>query len=75
MSRGVICAVLTSCALEVSPLYRDVDSHLAACPECQLFLDQLRTSVELVGGLPSADDLPESTIALLVQHFRRFTGD
>ena len=57
------------------PLYRDVDSHLAACPECQLFLDQLRTSVELVGGLPSADDLPESTIALLVQHFRRFTGD
>jgi Glycosyl hydrolases family 15/Putative zinc-finger len=56
------------------PLYRDVDSHLAACPECRLFLDQLRTSIELVGALPSADDLPESTIALLVQHFRRFTG-
>jgi anti-sigma factor ChrR (cupin superfamily) len=56
------------------PLRTDVDAHLAACPECRLFLDQLELSVSLVGALPAPEELPADTIDLLVMTFRSFTG-
>lgn len=56
------------------PLRGDVDAHLAACPECRLFLHQLEVSVSLVGGLPPSDDLPPEVRDLLVETFRDVTG-
>jgi hypothetical protein len=55
------------------PLQTDVEIHLAACPDCLLFLDQLQTTVVLLGGLPTADEVPAPTLDLLVSRFRELT--
>lgn len=55
-------------------LLADVDRHLEACPPCREFLDQLRTTVGLLGGLPQAKTIPDPMVDLLVSTFREFTG-
>jgi predicted anti-sigma-YlaC factor YlaD len=52
------------------PLQADVDAHLAACPECLLFLEQLETAMGMLGQLPVPDDLPDGTMDALVREFR-----
>ena len=52
------------------PLQTDVETHLAACPDCLLFLEQLQTTVVLLGGLPTPDELAAPTVQLLVNRFR-----
>ncbi|MGH8962870.1 MAG: anti-sigma factor family protein [Jatrophihabitantaceae bacterium] len=55
-----------------------IEEHLAACPPCRVYLDQLRATIALVGQvangtLPSdtvpADSLPPSAVAELESAF------
>ena len=48
---------------------RAFDEHLAICEGCQAYLDQLRTTIELIGTL-SADDLEPVAEKELLQAFR-----
>jgi anti-sigma factor RsiW len=47
------------------------DAHLANCPFCQIYLDQMRQTIRTVGRLP---DEPMSREALdtLLAHFRQW---
>ena len=47
------------------------DEHLAACPHCTAYLDQMRTTLRLTGRL-TEDDIPDATREDLVQVFRRW---
>jgi predicted anti-sigma-YlaC factor YlaD len=55
------------------PLQAEVDTHLAACPDCLVFLEQLRTTLGLLGALPTPDQLPGPTVDLLVRAFLDLT--
>lgn len=41
------------------------EGHIAICPPCRSYLDQMRTTVELVGGLREEDVPPEMEEHLL----------
>jgi predicted anti-sigma-YlaC factor YlaD len=45
------------------------DEHLAACPNCTAYLDQMRTVLRLTGRLTD-DDIPDATRDDLLQVFR-----
>ena len=45
--------------------------HLAACPACTTYLDQMRTTIELTGRLRE-DELGEDVKRDLVEAFRRW---
>jgi len=45
--------------------------HLAACPACTTYLEQMRTTIELTGRLRE-DDLGEDQKRDLVEAFRRW---
>ena len=45
------------------------DEHLAACPHCTAYLDQMRTVLRLTGRL-TEDDIPDATRDDLLQVFR-----
>jgi anti-sigma factor RsiW len=47
------------------------DEHLATCPHCTAYLDQMRTTLRLTGRL-SHDDIPDATREDLLQVFRRW---
>jgi anti-sigma factor RsiW len=47
-----------------------VDEHLAECPFCSIYLEQMRATIRAVGHLPEADVSPEALRALL-NVFRR----
>lgn len=47
-----------------------VDRHLADCPNCGAYLDQLRATVRLVGRARPGD-LPDETVEGLLEVFRR----
>jgi predicted anti-sigma-YlaC factor YlaD len=55
-------------------LQADVDAHLTGCPECVLFLEQLQTTLALLGTLPTPDQLPGRTVDLLVRQFRELVS-
>lgn len=40
------------------------ETHLAACPHCSLYLEQIRTTIELTGRLDPDDLSPEAREAL-----------
>jgi predicted anti-sigma-YlaC factor YlaD len=44
---------------------RRFEEHFAICPPCNAFLDQMRTTVELVGNLQEEDVPPEMEEHLL----------
>ena len=48
-----------------------VEHHLSLCPPCATYLDQLRTTMELVGRLPE-DTLPADALQELDAAFRGF---
>lgn len=47
-----------------------VDAHLASCPFCQIYLDQMRQTVRAVERLPEESITPEALDTLLA-HFRQ----
>jgi predicted anti-sigma-YlaC factor YlaD len=53
---------------------RRFEGHVAICPPCRAFLDQTRTTIELVGGLREEDVPPEMEEHLLTA-FRDWRGD
>jgi hypothetical protein len=55
-------------ALDLETERRFVD-HLAQCDGCDLYLDQVRKTIVVVGGQPS-EPLPEETRAALLAAFR-----
>jgi anti-sigma factor RsiW len=46
-----------------------VESHLAECPPCDIFLDQLRSTIRLAGRLPPEEIHPD-TAQVLLEKFR-----
>jgi predicted anti-sigma-YlaC factor YlaD len=47
-------------------------AHLAVCPPCVLFLEQLEQTRSLVGRLPEATELAPEVQDLLVREFQAF---
>ena len=50
---------------------RRVADHLALCPPCVTYVEQVRDTVSVLGRLPS-DALPESAVTELEAAFREF---
>ncbi len=48
-----------------------LERHLAACPHCATYLDQIRTTMEALGRV-EVDDLPADTRDVLVSLFRSY---
>jgi anti-sigma factor RsiW len=56
----------------------NVEAHLAICPDCTAYLDQLRTTTALAANLDTADafePVPEDTKARLLAAFRASRPD
>ena len=53
---------------------RRFEGHIAICPPCREFLGQMRTTVDLVGGLREEDVPPEMEEHLLAA-FRDWSRD
>ena len=49
------------------------EEHLAACGNCQLYLEQMRTTIELAGQLRVEDISPDAERELL-EAFRSWNG-
>jgi anti-sigma factor RsiW len=47
------------------------EEHLAGCPFCKIYLDQMRQTIRTVGHLPDEAISPEALDTLLA-HFRRW---
>ncbi len=45
------------------------DEHLAICPGCQTYLDQMRQTIRTVGRLPE-ESIPSEAREVLLQAFR-----
>jgi len=41
------------------------EAHLLECDDCPMYIDQLRTTIRLVGRLDEADVSPNARVALL----------
>jgi anti-sigma factor RsiW len=52
-------------------LRRRVEAHLALCPHCRVYVQQVRDTVHALGLLP-ADELPENAVAELESAFAAF---
>lgn len=50
---------------------RRFDDHLASCPFCGIYLDQMRQTIRTLGRLPEESVSPAALNALLA-HFRRW---
>lgn len=50
---------------------RQLESHLAACPDCSSYLEQIRVTVHLSGNI-EPDDLPANAVDELTQLYRRW---
>ncbi|GAB4200501.1 MAG: hypothetical protein OHK0022_21660 [Roseiflexaceae bacterium] len=46
-----------------------LEAHLAACPGCRAYFEQMRITISSLGAL-SALDIPPETLAELLAHFR-----
>jgi anti-sigma factor RsiW len=51
-----------------------LESHLATCPPCRRYLDQLRSTVATLGHL-EPDDVPPPVMDELLEVFRRYRSD
>jgi len=56
------------------PERRRFEDHIAICPPCRAFLDQMRTTVDIVGGLTEEDVPPDMEEHLLIA-FRDWKRD
>lgn len=48
------------------------EAHLASCPHCRVYLDQMRLTIRALGRLPE-EALPAAAMHALVEHFRGWT--
>ena len=48
-----------------------LEAHLADCPHCSAYLDQLRATVDALGRV-DVDDLPDEAVDDLVELYRRW---
>ncbi|MDX6214766.1 MAG: hypothetical protein QOG99_350 [Frankiales bacterium] len=54
---------------------RRFDTHLAGCPHCRAYLDQIKTTIALTGQV-EPDSLDPEARATLLEMYRRFhSGD
>jgi anti-sigma factor RsiW len=53
---------------------RRFEAHLAGCPHCTEYLAQMRSTIELTGGI-AAGDLPPQMRDDLVAVYRRWLAD
>ena len=49
------------------------EAHLRACPPCEVYLEQVRTTIREIGSVRT-DDLPEGFCDNLVAAFRSWRG-
>ena len=54
-----------------APLRASFDAHLAGCPHCTLYLEQMRAAIRVAGTI-KADDLSPEFRAGLLEAFRDF---
>ena len=47
-----------------------IDRHLAGCPHCREYLEQMRLTIRLTGELGADDDLPEDVLDALMAALR-----
>lgn len=47
------------------------DQHLASCPFCTIYVDQMRSTIRTLGRLP-AETLSETALERLRSHFRNW---
>ena len=52
----------------LAPVRERIVAHLAACPDCSTYAEQIRTTVGVLGGLRD-DDVSEPALAELVRTF------
>lgn len=50
---------------------RRLESHLAACPNCSAYLEQIRVTIRLSGNI-EPDDLPPEAVDELTELYRRW---
>ena len=68
---------LMSDYLEGSLSRRDrkrLETHLAECPHCTMYLDQMRATIAASGKV-GPDDLPSDVVEGLVNLFRQYRAD
>jgi anti-sigma factor RsiW len=53
---------------------RRFEAHLAGCPHCSEYLAQMRSTIELTGGI-AAEDLPPQMRDDLAAVYRRWLAD
>lgn len=53
---------------------RRLDAHLAACPHCSAYLEQIRATIELTGRL-EPEDLSSEALEDLTAVFRSWAAD
>ena len=76
MDRDLTCRELVELVTEyldgaLSPSERErFEAHLALCEGCELYVDQIRTTVELVGESRALEERPEVTA--LLEAFRGY---
>ncbi len=49
------------------------DLHISGCPDCTLYVEQMRTTI-VVAGRVTAEDIPPSVRAELLAAFRGWSG-
>ena len=76
MDRDLTCRELVELVTEyldgaLSPSERErCEAHLALCEGCELYVDQIRTTVDLVGESRALEERPE--VAALLEAFRGY---
>ena len=53
---------------------RRLEKHLADCPHCAMYLDQMRSTIA-ASGVVGPDDLDPQALDELTELFRQFRGD
>ncbi|HEY1279487.1 MAG TPA: hypothetical protein VGF22_07430, partial [Acidimicrobiales bacterium] len=47
-----------------------IDRHLAGCPHCREYLEQMRMTIRITGELQLDDDVPDDVLDTLMTAFR-----
>ena len=76
-TRGIACQEIVELVTDYlegamdAPLRTAFDAHLAGCPHCTHYLEQMRATIRVAGTI-TADDLPSEFRAGLLEAFRGF---
>ena len=49
---------------------RRFEEHLAGCPFCEIYLEQMRHTIDTLGHLP-AESIAPAALETLLEHFRK----